>query len=697
MEIFKLFGSILVDSEQADKSIQKTDENAKGLASSLGSGLKTVGKAAAGIATAAAGAATAAGAALNSLVNDTATYADTIDKASFRSGLGAENLQRIKYAAEQSGASLDNIEKSAKKVNDRLGEVSEGNKTTAEMFEKLGVAVYDADGNMRSSDEVYNDILLKLADMGDTAEATAIGTDLFGKAFTDLKPLLAAGSDGITDLMDNADALGIVMSQENVTAGVKFGDTMADVKSAVSGAVRSVGTALLPSFQKFADKLIEMIPKIQGFFEKLIPVVEELADSIITPLLDMIDDVFPDLMDFVKSLIDPVTSLIQSILPVIVELLEKLLPVATRLIEKLLPPLLDILDALMPLIDLAMELLEPILDLVLALIDPIADILNTVKPLVTALVDFIGQALEPIQEKLDVLAPFLETVLGGALKVVSGLLTDVLLPAFDGLLKFLNGDFLGGISDWGNAFTGVFDSIFAGIDEMFGTHLSEWYDGVKSFWMDLGSNIYEMTHGDEIELQELGRKYSTMRDDLNDAIKAAIYGGASVDEAVKKAKAQVLDSSEKVYYYDKVSAGWNLDEVAQDYYRDKDKPVPTALKMPEKVTANQWIAEKYSSVPKLATGGLVSGRTLALVGDNSDAAVNPEVVAPLADLSAMISGAFSRALDSFAERLGGNSGGSRQPVVISVQLSDSTELARALIDDFNEIARQDGASPFKGI
>ena len=57
MEIFRLVGSILVDSSEADKSIQKTGDNAKSLSSKLGDGLKKVGTAAAGIATAAAGAA----------------------------------------------------------------------------------------------------------------------------------------------------------------------------------------------------------------------------------------------------------------------------------------------------------------------------------------------------------------------------------------------------------------------------------------------------------------------------------------------------------------------------------------------------------------------------------------------------------------------------------------------------------------
>ena len=60
VNIFSLFGSIMVDSDEANKSIQKTGDNAKSLGDKMSKGLKTAGKVAAGIATAAAGAATAA-------------------------------------------------------------------------------------------------------------------------------------------------------------------------------------------------------------------------------------------------------------------------------------------------------------------------------------------------------------------------------------------------------------------------------------------------------------------------------------------------------------------------------------------------------------------------------------------------------------------------------------------------------------
>ena len=42
------------------------------------------------------------------------------------------------------------------------------------------------------------------------------------------------------------------------------------------------------------------------------------------------------------------------------------------------------------------------------------------------------------------------------------------------------------------------------------------------------------------------------------------------------------------------------------------------------------------SVPALATGGLAYGKTLALVGDNPNAVADPEVIAPLSKLQAML-------------------------------------------------------------
>ena len=47
--------------------------------------------------------------------------------------------------------------------------------------------------------------------------------------------------------------------------------------------------------------------------------------------------------------------------------------------------------------------------------------------------------------------------------------------------------------------------------------------------------------------------------------------------------------------------------------------------------ASSYYANHYKT-PKLAAGGIVHGRTLAVVGDNENVQSNPEVVAPLSEL-----------------------------------------------------------------
>jgi hypothetical protein len=52
------------------------------------------------------------------------------------------------------------------------------------------------------------------------------------------------------------------------------------------------------------------------------------------------------------------------------------------------------------------------------------------------------------------------------------------------------------------------------------------------------------------------------------------------------------------------------------------------------------LANKISA-PKLAKGGLAYGETLAMVGDNPNASVDPEVIAPLSKLKDIIGGGAS--------------------------------------------------------
>ena len=816
MEIFKLFGTILVDSDKANESIHKTDKNAKGLAETFGKGVAAVGKWAAGITTAAAAGAAAVGTAA---VKSADALDKSVKKTAAAVGANAEQAEKYKSViqdvyGDNFGESFDDISDSISVITQNLGDmdaaplkeitesayalqdvfdmgVDETARAAKAMKENFGIAAEDAynyiakgaqDGlnysgelidsineysvqfaklgfsaddmfkifaqgaengawnldkigdavkefSIRAIDgsdstregfeavglnadkmsekfaqggetarEAFQEVVQALAAMKDPIEQNTAGTDLFGTMWEDLGVDAVAAMGSITD--GAYECAGAMDSIKDVNYS-SLEDALGGLKRQLETMIQPLGDSLIPLVKDVVSRLSEAAKTV---IPRLVKSVQPLLNNItpmIDPLLNLAEELLPQLVDMATPLIEIISELVQSLLPPLVEFIsgdimpilmeivgwlsERLMPVVIKIIEKLLPPLLDILESLMPLVVLALNLLDPVLDVIEALIDPIADILELLSPIVDVVVGLTESILE---------SPIVSGLLERTLGIITELLNDTLFPALEGVAQFLSGDFLGAAETWGGGFESTVRNVCEHIDEIFGTNLAEWYDGFNDFFMEVGSRLYETWNGDKIELVELNSKYSTMQNDLHAAVKEAIYSGAGVEEAVKRAKAKVIDSAEKGYFYEQMSGDWKLEDIAQRYYASKDLPDP---KKP--ITGSAWYADYYQKkeVPKLASGGLVSGTTLAMVGDNIDAAVNPEVVAPLADLSAMISGAFSRALDSFAERLGAGSSQSRQPVTISVQLSDSTELARALIDDFNEIARQDGASPFKGI
>ena len=275
MEIFKLFGSIFVDSSAAQESISKTSGKAEGLGSKLKKGITTAAKWGAAVGAAA----VAVGTAMVGAAGKVASTADEIDKASRRAGTTAENYQRLKYAMGQSGISAEKLEKSMIKNQQALNKAAEGAVGYADAYDKLGVSITDSSGNLREADSVYEETLKKLADMEDINQRNAIANQLFGKSYADLAPILDSGSKGIDDLTSRAEKLGLIMGQDVVDAGVKFGDTMDDAKQMGGAFFNMIAAELLPMLQAFLDFIIAHAPEIQATIKKVADGIKKIIDE----------------------------------------------------------------------------------------------------------------------------------------------------------------------------------------------------------------------------------------------------------------------------------------------------------------------------------------------------------------------------------------------------------------------------------
>lgn len=286
MDIFKLVGSVFVDTDEANKSLSKTDEKAQGLGATMANAGKTVGKAALAIGAAAVG----AGTAMVGMANNAAQAADEVDKGSMRMGVSTDYFQQLRYAAGQCGVEMSTMEAAAKKL--------EG-----------------TDLNMETA-------MQQIMSLTTEEERSAAAADLFGEKLAyQLSPILAGSGEDFQGLMDRANELGIVMSEDSVAAGVTLGDTMSDVQQSFQAVVAEVGVQVMPIIQQLLDWVLEHMPEIQDFISKAMTVAQEVfqkVGEIIAWLAEKFDQYWPQIKQTVQTVVDAIKNIWETVLKPVV-------------------------------------------------------------------------------------------------------------------------------------------------------------------------------------------------------------------------------------------------------------------------------------------------------------------------------------------------------------------------------------------
>lgn len=136
-------------------------------------------------------------------------------------------------------------------------------------LQKLGVNTQDADGKTRS----FNDILLDVADkfksLPNGAEKTATSMQLFGRSGKDLIPILNKGSDGIQQLEQQAEKLGLTLNSSNVNAVLKYTDSQKKLKDAQQQFTLAIGNEALPMWQRLTDAQLRAVQIYQQMPEPI--------------------------------------------------------------------------------------------------------------------------------------------------------------------------------------------------------------------------------------------------------------------------------------------------------------------------------------------------------------------------------------------------------------------------------------------
>ncbi len=183
-----------------------------------------------------------------------------------KTGLGAETISKLKYAADQSGASISAVEVGVKKMQKTLFEASKGSKSATDALKLLGLKVEDIID--LKPDEQFDKIMEAIADIEDPTTRTAAALDIFGKSGTDLLPMLDGGVEGFRALKDEAVKTGAVFTDEGAAKADKFGDSLGKLQASLSGVALVVADQLMPALQPMIDKLVNIISKFSEWIKQ---------------------------------------------------------------------------------------------------------------------------------------------------------------------------------------------------------------------------------------------------------------------------------------------------------------------------------------------------------------------------------------------------------------------------------------------
>jgi hypothetical protein len=380
MNLMDLFVKVAYDDKDVDKGLKGTSEKSKGFAKSLGGVAKVVGAVWAG--------ASALGAAFVKGTMDVADYGSEVNDMSQKLNMSAKGFQEWRYILGQSGVDIGVLQGGMKKL-------SEAAVSGSDAFETLGIS--QADLENFSTEELFDETIIKLSQMEAGNERTALAADLFGRSATELLPILNEGAGGIEAMRKQAEDYGLVMSDEAIAASDAFGDSVALMQQTLTGMKNRMMGEFLPSLTLVTDGLAKLFTGDTSGLDSI--------NKGIGQFVDKISQAMPQIIEVGGSILQALATAIMQNMPLLVTAAFDLISQFAGFVLENIPMLLE--TALAILTTLALGITEQAPTLIPAIVETFLTIIDTLINNIPLLVSAASQLMTGLAQGLTIAIPLL--------------------------------------------------------------------------------------------------------------------------------------------------------------------------------------------------------------------------------------------------------------------------------------------------
>jgi hypothetical protein len=137
----------------------------------------------------------------------------------------------------------------------------------------LGVATRDANGSFRNQLDIMLDVNKRLLDFTEGTQRNVEGSKVYRKAWQEVEPILRLNTDLMEESRKRAEALGLVVGEENVEQMHRYNAAMNSVNDVMTATKKAVADAVMPVLTDLGNWFAESGPQRVEVMRKAMAVI----------------------------------------------------------------------------------------------------------------------------------------------------------------------------------------------------------------------------------------------------------------------------------------------------------------------------------------------------------------------------------------------------------------------------------------
>ena len=243
------FVQIFTDLSPLEKGLKQIESRMN----SFGSKMSSVG---AGVSAVGAGIGAIGATVLAPIAAATKLFADfgsTVKDTSDRTGISAQSISELGYAAEQSGTDLATVEGSTRKMQKGIAGAVGGSKSMSAAFDSIGLSAKSL--AQLSPEQQFVSVAKAVGSIANPTIRAAKAMEIFGKSGTKLLPMIK----DMDELRQEARDLGISITDIDATNAEALGDSFSKFARVIQGIGNQIGAAVAAPLTKVINTISAVV------------------------------------------------------------------------------------------------------------------------------------------------------------------------------------------------------------------------------------------------------------------------------------------------------------------------------------------------------------------------------------------------------------------------------------------------------